>query len=136
MNDNKDNDRNVLIYEFPDIPKMVMSLDLFKTNFKIIKTICHTTKKGAFIIVDKSNTKYFLKVKLVDFLNENEIDIYKKLKKYPHKNINTIKFIYQTKKFLLVISEYLDGYVLSEQLCRSLYDENLFDIFEGVVEKI
>lgn len=133
---NKDSDINALTYEFSNIPKMVMTLDLFKTNFKIIKTICHTTKKGAFIISDKSNIKYFLKVKLIDFLNENEIDIYKKLKKYPHKNVNAIKFIYQTNKFLLVISEYLDGYVLSEQLCRSLYDENLFDIFEGVVEGI
>lgn len=115
---------------------MVMSLELFKTTYKIIQIVQYTTKKGAFIIIDKTNTKYFLKVKLCDFLNENELEIYKKLKKYPHKNTNIIKNIYMTKTCLLIISEYLDGYILSEQLCRNLYDEYLFDIFEGVIEGI
>ena len=119
-----------LSYEYTDITKLVTSLKLFKSEYKIIEEIHITHTKGVYSVVNNSGKKFFMKAKLKTFMSDNDLAIYKLLKKNPHPNVNAIDFIYSTEKFILIFAEFLEGADMAVKQFRKLYENNLMDIFE------
>ena len=101
-------------YEYFDITKMVQSIDIIEKNFNIVKLLKKTNKKASYIVENNAGVKFFLKAKLKDFVSENEIYIYKKIKDNPHPNINKVISLYQTDKFILILNEYIDGFYMTD----------------------
>jgi serine/threonine protein kinase len=116
-------------YEYFNISKLVNALDIINRDFFILKTVHTTNKKGLYIIVNKTGKKFFLKAKLKDFVSENELIVYKNIKKYSHININKIEFLYETSKFIIIISEFIDGITMSNKIYHSLYEDHIEQIF-------
>jgi serine/threonine protein kinase len=119
-----------LSYEYTDITKLVTSLKIFKSEYKIIKEIHITHTKGVYAVINNSGKKFFMKAKLKNFMSDNDLKIYKLLKKNQHPNVNAIEFIYSTEKFILILAEFLEGADMSVKQFRKLYENNLMDIFE------
>ncbi len=116
--------------EYDDISVFVETLDIFeKKDYIIIKKIKSSGRKASYIVKNKVGEKFFFKAKLKDFMNDNEILVYKNIKKYPHQNINKIISILQTDKMILVISEYLDGFDMSQGKYYEYYDDDIMKIF-------
>jgi serine/threonine protein kinase len=118
-----------LKYEFSNITRLVKSLNMMNSNYSILKTVHTTNKKGSYVITNATGKKFFLKAKLKDFVSKNELEIYKKIKKYSHKNINKINAIYETSSFILVISEFLEGFDMSDSRYAKIYENDLNNIF-------
>lgn len=126
-------------YEFFNITKLVQSIDLMN-NFVICKVIKTTNKKASYIVESSSGVKFFLKAKLINFVNENDINIYKLIKNKPRDGINKIVAIYKTKKFLLVLSEYIDGIDMSQiyKTIKSTYSirEHFMNSLQNIFHKL
>lgn len=119
----------MLKYEHSDILNKVLLLNIMK-EYNILKSLKISNRKGSFIVSStKQNKKMFMKVKLKDFLSRNEIEIYKKIKKNPHRNVNKIYNIYLSNIFIIIISEYIEGYDMSKLEYNKNCDNNLDNIF-------
>lgn len=124
-------------YEMGCIDRMINRLDFIKQSnsdksnaiYELSEKILTTNKKAVYVVKDKYEKKYVMKVKLSDFMYADQKNVYLKIKKNPHPNINSIVSIYQTDKFLIVISEFVDGYVFSNAKKALEYDNNLENIF-------
>lgn len=119
-----------LSYEYTDITKLVKSLKLFKSEYKILQEIHITHTKGVYTVTNNIGKKFFMKAKLKNFMSDNDLTIYKLLKKNPHPNVNSIEFIYSTEKFILILAEFLEGCDMSIKSHRKNYENNLTDIFK------
>ena len=115
-------------FEFLDVSK-IMRLPILK-NFTIIKSINTSRIKYSCIVVNNNGDKFFLKIKLLDFISDDEINIYKLLKNNPHPNINKILSIYKTKLYLIILSEYISGNILLDYA----NDDCLFDNIDNIYE--
>jgi serine/threonine protein kinase len=109
-------------YEVYDIDTLVNNLDIIDKMYHIENIITTSTKKATYLVRDNSNKYYIMKVKLKDFISDELIEIYKKIKKNPNPNINKIITIFMTSKLLIVISEYIDGFSL---LSDKMVDSNI-----------
>lgn len=123
-----------IIYEFSDITKFVKSIDLINNNYNIVSVIKKTNKKATYILEDKIKRLFFLKAKLKDFMSENELSVYKIIKKFPYDGVNKVIAIYQTKRFVLILTEYINGIHISDTNVwndehEDLIDFNLYEIF-------
>ncbi len=78
-NENNENIENNKIkdkYEIFDIDYLVKNIDIIKSKkYKIIKIISQSSIKINYLISDKFNIKYILKVKLKSFITKNELEI-------------------------------------------------------------
>lgn len=119
-----------LSYEYTNIVELVKSLKLFKSEYKILDEIHITNTKGVFAVANNAGKKFFMKAKLKNFMSDNDLAVYKLLKKNPHPNINSIEFIYSTDKFILILAEFLEGCDMSNKSYRKHYENNLLNIFE------
>jgi len=119
-----------LSYEYTNITELVRSLKLFKSEYKILEAIHVTHTKGVYAVVNNTGKKFFMKAKLKNFMSDNDLAIYKLLKKNPHPNVNSIEFIYSTEKFILILAEFLEGSDMSIKSYRKHYENNLMNIFE------
>lgn len=119
-------------YEFANITNLIKELDIFKTEYKIIEEIRVTNTKGVYVAT-KNNKKYFVKAKLKDFMSDNDLEVYKLLKKNPHPNVNVIDAIYVTKNFILIFAEFLEGCDMSVKEFRKCYENNLPEIFKNTL---
>jgi serine/threonine protein kinase len=110
----------------------VKSLDIFQSKYTIVEIIKKNSKKFSCIVIDVHGTKYFCKVKSVNFVSNEELDIYKFLKKNPHMYINKIYNVYKSDRFVIVISEYIKGIILGNYKWKT----NLHEIFGKICEGI
>jgi serine/threonine protein kinase len=121
-------------YEISDITKLVKNLDIMETTYNIISLLKISHKKAVYIVKNNFGDNFILKVKLKDFVKDDELIVYKYIKKNPHKNVNKIIHIFETKKLIILILEYIDGNSLSfltnENDYDYIYNNKLDMIFE------
>jgi serine/threonine protein kinase len=133
---NKD-EKIQLKYGLSNLSKLVKNLDIFIEEYKMLKILRENMKKCLCVILDNThNKKYVLKAKLLDFVSENEIEIYKKLRENPNKNILTIKKMYKSKNFFIVIYDYIDGFDMTDLSYNSLYDDNITHIYNDCIDAL
>lgn len=117
-------------YEAYQFDKMMENIDIIGNKYKILEQIKADQKKAVYLCCDTKQNKYIMKIKLLDFLSFDEIDIYKSLKNNPNNYINKILSIYKTSKLLIIISEYVEGQMLSKFKFNSISEEQLKNIFK------
>jgi serine/threonine protein kinase len=127
---NLNSESDKLKYEYTNLKTMISSLSLFDDQYKIEETLYVSHKKGNFVVADKNDNKYFMKAKLKCFTCDNDIEIYRRLKNNPHRNIHNIKHIYCTDKFLLIFSEYIEGFNMSYEKFKELCGRDISKIFK------
>ena len=125
-----------LKYEYSNITRLIKSLNIINENYTIKKIIKTSNKKGSYVVSNNTGKKFFLKAKLKDFVTENELNIYKKIKKYPHKNINKINAIYETSRFVLIISDFIEGFEMGDSKYWKIYEDDLNNIFMQLLNAI
>lgn len=124
-----------LKYEYVNITNIVKKLNIFINDYEILEIVRTSSKKGTYIIENiKTKEKLFMKVKLRAFISGNELLIYKKIKSNPHKYVNNVNKIYMSDKLLIIMSEYIDGYDMSENKYYQLYLSNIENIFKQTLE--
>lgn len=126
----------VLKYEYMNITLILKMIPLIKENYTIVSSVKISSKKGSYVVVDKFGEKLFLKAKLKDFINPNEVEVYKKIKENPHKNINNVYSVNETNKFVLVFLEYIDGFDMTRSSCIPLYKNNIGNVFVQLLSGI
>ena len=116
-----------ICYEYGDIECQIKCLDIFKSKYKIDRLVKKNSKKISYVVLNNDGVKFFCKIKSLLFVSDEEKNIYKFLKMNPYRHINNIVSIYESKYFLIVISEYINGNNLGDFICNSKY--NSFDIY-------
>lgn len=113
-------------YDSYQFDKLLQNIDIIGSEYTIINTIRIADKKAVYLITDKNNKKLILKAKLKDFVKQDEIIIYKTIKKNPNKYVNKIIAIYETSKLVIVVSEYIDGIMYAQiKTLDILFDDAL-----------
>jgi serine/threonine protein kinase len=111
-----------LKYESYDFNILLNNIDIIGTKYTILYNIKTDNKKAVYLVNNIMNdNKYILKIKLKDFVNEDEINIYKSIKNNNHPNILQIIGLYNTSNLLLIISEYIEN-SLTLNLCNLSYN--------------
>lgn len=125
-----------LKFEFNDITKMVNNLDLINSEYKILSEIKKSTKKGVYIIQDKDEQKYIMKVKLRNFVTECELETYKLIKKNKHTNIISINKLLFSRFFFIVIYDFIEGVNMMQHQYYTLYEKNIIEIYNDILNGI
>jgi serine/threonine protein kinase len=125
-----------LKYEFNNISEMIKKLDIVNSKYHIIKEIKISTRKGVFLVNDSEKNKYIMKVKLNDFVNKAEIETYQKLYKINHPNVIKIKDMCKSKKFFIVVYNYIEGFDMSNYNYYDLYTSDIVDIFKTLLTSV
>jgi serine/threonine protein kinase len=120
-------------FGYINIADMVLKLDLFVSEYKIIHKIKENTEKCICLIENKSHQKFILKVKLNNVVSKNEIEIYTRVQKNPHPNLMTIHKILSSKKFFIVIYNFIDGYDFNSTKFYPLYSNSINTIFKDIL---
>lgn len=119
-------------HEIYDIEKLVKKINILQSIYKIKSTLSSSNTKVVYLVSDKFDRLFIFKAKLKIFVNSNDVNIYKKLKNNNCQNLSQIISIYETKHFIVIISDYIDGYIFGDSHLIK-YDSHLFQIFSGLI---